>query len=524
MHLIPSSALSLLSVSFLALSGLCADSVFPPPQHAGPPLPQHAATNRAHQGIPSIAVSSGGRLWATWYAGVTPGEDQNNYVVLSTSGDNGKTWKEVLVVDPDAAGPRRTFDPELWLAPDGKVRWFWADRVGGDTKTDGLWMMELAEPDSEQGACRPPVCIAQGVMMCKPIVLSSGEWALPVCTWYTEQSSKMVVSSDAGKTWTFRGGATIPKEARTFDEHMFIERRDHSIWLLSRTKYGIGESASTDGGKTWPELQPSTLAHPSARFFISRLNSGNLLLVKHGPVAQKTGRSHLTAFISGDDGKTWGGGLMLDERNGVSYPDGQQTPDGLIRIIYDFDRLNERLILVASFREEDAAAGKPITSAVNLRQLVCKGSGGQEKVKPGIDSNKEGDPLQIQPKGSLFTEGLKALALKKGEKLFTDRTYVASEVPDVLAHAQFVQTPMNGTKELRCSRAGTVYFLTPTPARNADSMMPALQNQGFRKVALPEVRLFDPDNTGNFCTLYQKTCAEGEVITIGKWALPLFFP
>ena len=40
-----------------------------------------------------------------WYAGATPGEDHNNYVVLCTSGDNGKSWNEVLVVDPDAEGP-----------------------------------------------------------------------------------------------------------------------------------------------------------------------------------------------------------------------------------------------------------------------------------------------------------------------------------------------------------------------------------------------------------------------------------
>jgi hypothetical protein len=43
-------------------------------------------------------------------------------------------------------------------------------------------------------------------------------------------------------------------------------------------------------------------------------------------------------------------------------------------------------------------------------------------------------------------------------------------------------------------------------------------------VLLPEVRLFDPSNTHNFCTLFQKTCKEGETLTIGKWAVPLFLP
>ena len=70
---------AVLTPILLALTGFCADPVPPaPPQHAGAPLPQHAVTNRAFSGIPSLAVSSGGRLWATWYAGITPGEDLNS--------------------------------------------------------------------------------------------------------------------------------------------------------------------------------------------------------------------------------------------------------------------------------------------------------------------------------------------------------------------------------------------------------------------------------------------------------------
>ena len=73
---------------------------------------------------------------------------------------------------------------------------------------------------------------------------------------------------------------------------------------------------------------------------------------------------------------------MLDERSGVSYPDGQQTADGMIRIIYDYSRVGDRNILMAEFREEDAAAGKAVSSAVRLRRVVSKASGGREKPAP----------------------------------------------------------------------------------------------------------------------------------------------
>ena len=59
------------------------------PQYFAVPKAGHSVTNRAFTRIASIAVAPKGRNWAVWYAGVTPGEDANNHVGLSTSGDNG---------------------------------------------------------------------------------------------------------------------------------------------------------------------------------------------------------------------------------------------------------------------------------------------------------------------------------------------------------------------------------------------------------------------------------------------------
>src|SRR5690606_40513308 len=79
---------------------------------------KYASDSRRFTGIPSLAIAPQGRLWTTWYAGRTPGEDQNNYVVVSTSGDDGNTWNEVMVIDPDEGGPVRAYDPQLWMDPD----------------------------------------------------------------------------------------------------------------------------------------------------------------------------------------------------------------------------------------------------------------------------------------------------------------------------------------------------------------------------------------------------------------------
>ena len=500
-----------------------------PPRHVAEPTQEQAATNRAFSGIPSMAVAPGGRLWATWYAGVTPAEDFNNYVVLSSSGDGGSTWQEVLTVDPDGGGPVRAFDPELWVSPDGRLFSFWAQMEKGRRDTElGVWCIETAAPDDARPTWSQPRRIGDGVMMCKPIVLSSGEWMLPISRWKEhDESAQCMVSTDAGTTWLRRGGCKVPREVRQFDEHMFVERKDSSLWLLARTTYGIGESVSTDRGKTWPTLKPSGILHTPSRFFISRLASGDLLLVKHGPLDTRTSRSHLTAYVSADDGRTWTGGLMLDERLGVSYPDGQQTPDGLIRIIYDSNRVTDRTILMATFREEDVAAGKDVTGSVRLRQLVSNASGGQEKPaasKAAMVANPDGQPLRKARPGTLAGNGVKAQPLVAGARLFADRDYLAATLPQPLAGAHFLPVAMNGQKTLTVERAGTVFFLTPVLKRNRDTAAQPLMDQGFEKVALPEVPLFHPDSPANFCTLFQKDCTVGETILIGKWAVPVFFP
>ncbi len=159
-----------------------------------------------------------------------------------------------------------------------------------------------------------PRHLSVGVMLNKPTVLSSGEWLMPTCLWRDERSSRILRSTDHGATFEEFGSATIPKyEDRNGDENMIIERRDGTLWMLVRTGYGLGESFSRDGGKTWTDVAPSTIRHAESRFFIRRLASGRLLMVRHAG----TVRSHLTAYLSEDDGVTWSDGLLIDDRGGV---------------------------------------------------------------------------------------------------------------------------------------------------------------------------------------------------------------
>jgi hypothetical protein len=358
----------------MSTPSVATDAALQPPLVQFDPGINYAASARCWQGIPGIERASGGRLWATWYSG-GEGEGPENYVLLVSSEDDGHTWSAPrLVVDPP--GQVRAFDPVLWMDPLQRLWLFWAQSEGWFDGRAGVWAIHTSAPDASTPAWSEPRRLCDGVMMNKPLALSSDEWLLPVAVWSHRdvihpavdedaRTSHVVASCDEGRTWTRRGGADVL--GRSFDEHMLIERRDGALWMLVRLRDGIGASTSTDGGFTWSPGRKTSLTQPDSRFFIRRLNSGNLLLVKHH---EYSGRSHLTALISTDDGDSWQGGLLLDERSDVSYPDGVQAADGRIFVIYDRERHGAKEILLAVFREEDVAAGQLVSDGARLKGLV----------------------------------------------------------------------------------------------------------------------------------------------------------
>jgi hypothetical protein len=134
------------------------------------------------------------------------------------------------------------------------------------------------------------------------------------------------------------------------------------------------QSTSADGGRTWSEpTEPPGIRQPNARFHVRRLASGRLLLVKHGDrIDAHEGRVQLSAWLSDDDGATWQGGLVLDERAGISYPDGLQAPDGTISISYDRNRATDGEILLARFTEADVLAKRLVGPKSKLKMLISR--------------------------------------------------------------------------------------------------------------------------------------------------------
>jgi hypothetical protein len=353
-------------------------------------------TKRTWQGIPGHERTEKGRVFVSWFTGGTHEPQPENTVVLSQSDDGGKTFSAPQAMGLPLNDGTRCYDPCLWIDPKGRL-WYLFNRSVKDSTRHGVYARICDAPDAT-----PPVWGAEfrvgfdspfSFRMNKPIVLSSGEWVLPVvhaleplAGWAGFDPKQVfggAISTDEGKTWKLHGAVKTEKAGL---ENMIVELKDGRLWMLIRTEKVLWESHSSDKGRTWTKGRPTTIATPHSRFFIRRLASGHLLLVNH---YKFTGRSHLSAQLSTDDGATWNDGLLLDERSGVSYPDGVQDKDGLIWITYDRDRGGAGEILLAKFKEKDVAAGKNVSGAVSLKQVVNKLKKPATAPKPAVKITQE---------------------------------------------------------------------------------------------------------------------------------------
>ena len=379
-----------------------------PPWIITNPPPRYAKARQNFGMNGGIAETPKGRLWAVWFGGE---DGPKAFAMAAYSDDRGETWSETaFVVDTHFPHNRIDWQPvqrsikiaELWTDPKGRMHLFVNQSLASFDGRASTWEFVCDNPDAPVPDWGKPRYIWHGGMHNKVTVLQDGTWLLPV---ELESDRGRVfpeldplrglgffASTDEGRTWMKRG-FTRPDNWH-FAEQMAVERKDGSLWMLMRTGLGLMESFSSDKGWTWTKpVLCANLKQPVSRFSFIRLASGNLLFVKNGtrPDAFRPAPGHgyggrmprdilgaraeLTAFISEDEGKTWTGGLVLDGRDNVAYPDTMQAKDGMIFTTYELNRNRKAKILCARFTEEDVKVGKIVTPGSSLRLEVCAYAG-----------------------------------------------------------------------------------------------------------------------------------------------------
>lgn len=313
-----------------------------------------------YMGIPGIECLGGKKLAVVFYGG-GDGEKPGNFISWRESKDGGVSWSDpVPAVVPMDMERQRVFDPCLWLAPDRKLWLFFASAY---QKSDHARVMAGVAVAPYRN-WRLPRHVAPGIMMNKPIVLQNGSWALPVSRWQNMKlsqelppGSSIYSSEDNGKSFIYRGTAQTPP--CSCNENVLLQRRDGSLWMLSRNAPRLAENFSDDAGLTWSAPAYSSLYGADSRFAMRRLNSGRILLVNHEPVKDdQPRRAKISCALSEDEGYTWKWRMLIDPRAEISYPDFSQDEDGHICLIYDRDRFGDRKLVFCKFSEAEIMAGE----------------------------------------------------------------------------------------------------------------------------------------------------------------------
>ena len=346
---------------------------------------------RIYQGVPTVEITKTGTLFYAFYTG-GKGEERGNFILLyKNQGSECYDFQPIMAIEPPTPDCR-VFDPCLWLDPDGRLWFFYAQSYAVGTHIDGrfgVWALVCENPD-EHLYFSNPRRLANGIMMNKPTVTKDGNWLLSCAIWHAfpspynslpeENFSNVYRSTDKGESFELIGRSATEK--RMIDEPMIVERLDGSLVMFIRSTGGIGVSYSYDGGITWDDQTELARKGPNTRFAFSRLKSGRIILVYH---PEGCGRSDLTAWLSEDDGANFVGGLLLDDRYETSYPDLTEDDEGNVYIAYDFNRTAEKEMYIAKITEADILAGRLVSKSSELRILVNKATG----INPSTEEYKK---------------------------------------------------------------------------------------------------------------------------------------
>jgi predicted neuraminidase len=296
------------------------------------PFPEcHAAT---------IAETPGG-LVAAWFGG-TQERNPDVCIYISRKDQGSRKWSEPINVANGIQNDTLRYacwNPVLYQVPAGDLLLFY--KVGPSPakwkgwlirSTDGgvSWSRPWPLPDGFLGPIKnKPVRLADGTLLCPSSTEGDG-WKI-----------HFEITSDGGKTWQL---AEPPASTFQAIQPTVFFHKDGSLQALARSENrAILTTSSSDNGRTWSPLEPTTLPNNNSGVDGVTLADGRQLLVYNHvlppPGQSKGDRSPLNVAVS-PDGAAWFASLVLenDSAGQYSYPSVIQSADGMVHIVYTWHR------------------------------------------------------------------------------------------------------------------------------------------------------------------------------------------
>ena len=266
-----------------------------------------------------IALKDGRLLFVySHYYGESSSDHATAYLAGRYSSDQGETWttqdEEIL---PNEGG-MNVMSVSLLRLQNGDIALFYLRKNDTD---DCIPMMRISKDETKTWS-EPTPCITdkEGYFVLNNdrviqladgrLLLSVARHAGPGMEWSGKGDIFSYYSDDNGQTW--QSSEEVPNpEGIVLQEPGVVELKDGSILMVIRSNAGVQcYSYSRDRGKSWSQVEKSTLVSPVSPATIERIpGTGDLLAVWNNNLSEDPDRAKLrtplNAAISRDEGKTW---------------------------------------------------------------------------------------------------------------------------------------------------------------------------------------------------------------------------
>ena len=304
----------------LAGSGFIADPMPTPEIHAA-----------------SITQRANGDMVAVWFGGTNEGHPD---VGVWQSEFDGSSWSAPHEIAPSifASGDQGSiFNPVIYQVPGtNSMRLFYLSGPLGSAQT---LMRTSDDGGASWSAPQPLPADINGADRNQPVLLSSGVLVTP----NTDGGLSFDRTQDFGDTWLL--GSTVPDpQGHGGIQPAILEHADGTLQTLGRSQSGsIVTAWSTNGGRSWSDLELTNLPNNNSAIAAATLDDGRFMLVynhSETPDGSWGGpRTPLNVALS-DDGINWFAAAVLEDEEGeFSYPALYQSADGLVHIVYTWNRV-----------------------------------------------------------------------------------------------------------------------------------------------------------------------------------------
>lgn len=239
---------------------------------------------------------------------------------------SGETWTKDTAID-------NATDAVLWRGFAGELRMFF-------TREGNVMMSICPEPDASLNAWSEPIALAKGYCCSTPVVLRNGAVLFPVCL-SEPYGPGVLFSMNRGESWMPipSGIKAVEKTTTQRLDPILVPYKSGRLLMLNR---GTGYPwrwgcVSQNFGRSW--TSPDKYIYtPDSPMSLNVLQGGKWLAVKNGHLDQELYYTpdKLIAYLSEDEGETWYGDLILDDRTDALYPCSCAPGNGYIYILYAY--------------------------------------------------------------------------------------------------------------------------------------------------------------------------------------------